>query len=386
MAARTPKSRFATDAVHAGDVPDARTGAVNVPVHLSSTFWYPELSGGGPSSYIYSRYSNPSVEAVETKLAALEGAAGSLLMASGMAATMTACMAILGAGAGVVVQPGVYGGTSLFFREELARFGVKATFATHPVTAPKVPKGTKLVWMEAVTNPILRVADVAAWADAAHDAGALLAVDGTFAGPMVQRSLALGADVSMQSATKYLGGHADLIAGALSWRKGFPHKDALWRVRRNWGPSLDPHAAFLLGRGMKTLHVRMPRHCENALALAKAAEGMPGIEAVHYPGLSSHPDHKVAKRVLSGGFGGAVTIDLGTKARAVAFRRKVRVIAAAASLGGVESLVSLPIETSHSYSTAAQRKAEGVGDGLARISVGIEDVADLVADVEQASR
>lgn len=375
-----------TDAVHVGETPDARTGAINVPVHLSSTFWYPETPDGKPAPYIYGRYSNPSLEAVEAKLAALEGAGASLLTASGMGATMTACMALLGSGSRVLLQPGLYGGTTSFFREELSRFGVEATIASDPVAAPKVPKGTRLVWMESITNPLLRVADVAAWADAAHDAGAVLAVDATFASPALQRPLGLGADIVMHSATKYLGGHSDLLAGALSVPKDSAHKEAIWRVRRNWGPSLDAHAAYLLGRGMKTLFVRMPKHCENALGLARAAEGMPGVKSVHYPGLTSHPDHKVARRVLSGGFGGMLTLDLGTKARAVAFRRKIRLVSPAASLGGVESLASLPIETSHSYATPAQRKAQGVGDGLVRISVGIEDLDDLVADVAQATR
>jgi methionine-gamma-lyase len=383
---RAPRPGRATDAVHAGDRPDARTGAVNTPVHLSATFWYPELPDGSPSSYIYSRYTNPTVEAAEAKLAALEGAGASLLASSGMGAITTAAMALLSPGDRVLLQPGVYGGTAAYFRDEVARFGIQVTTAPEPVKAPKVPKGTRLVWMESVTNPLLRVADVAAWADAAHDAGALLAVDGTFASPLLQRSLGLGADIAMQSATKYLGGHSDLIAGALSWRDGFPHADALRRVRRNWGPSLDPHAAFLLARGMKTLPVRMRQHCANALGLARAAEGMKGVRAAHYPGLESHPDHATARRLLSGGFGGMLTLDLGTKARAVAFRRKVRVIQPAASLGGVESLASLPIETSHSYATPAQRKAEGVTDGLVRISVGLEDLEDIVADVEQAAR
>jgi cystathionine beta-lyase/cystathionine gamma-synthase len=374
-----------TAAVHAGEAPDPRTGAVTVPLHLASTFWFPELPGGGKASYIYSRYTNPSIEAVEAKLAALEGAGASLLASSGMAATMTASLALLKKGDRVVVQPGVYGGTAGFFHG-LDRFGIRAAAAPDPVAPPRIRKGTRLVWMEAVTNPLLRVADVTAWADAAHDAGAVLAVDGTFASPFLQRSLSLGADVAMQSATKYLGGHADLLAGALSLPKDSAYQDAMWRLRRDWGPTLDPHAAFLLGRGMKTLGVRMPRHCENALALARAAQSMRGVKAVHYPGLESHPDHGTARRMLQGGFTGVVTLDLGTRNRAVKFRRGLKTIIPAASLGGVESLATLPIETSHSYSTAKERRAQGISDGLVRVSVGIEDVEDLIADVESASR
>ncbi|HLF17173.1 MAG TPA: PLP-dependent aspartate aminotransferase family protein [Candidatus Thermoplasmatota archaeon] len=374
-----------TTAVHAGEGADPKTGAVNTPIHLSSTFRYPELADGSPSTHIYSRYTNPSVEAVEAKLAALEGAAGSLLFSSGMGATMTACMGLLRPGATLAVQQGVYGGTASYFRDHLTRWGVKV----HPLGAVecgRIPKGTRLVWMEAVTNPLLRVADVGAWADAAHDAGALLTVDATFASPVLQRPLARGADLAMHSGTKYLGGHADLIAGALSWPTGSKLRDTLWKVRREWGPALDPHAAYLLGRGMKTLPVRMERQSRNSLALAKACQGMRGVRAVHHPGLSSHPDHKVAKRMLSGGFGGMLTLDLGSLERAKAFRRRVRLVTPAASLGGVESLVSLPRETSHAYASAAERRAEGITDGLVRISVGIEDAEDLLADIAQAVR
>jgi len=188
----------------------------------------------------------------------------------------------------------------------------------------------------------------------------------------------------MHSATKYLGGHSDVTAGALSFHDPKLREQAFLR-RRNLGPIPDPHAAYLLGRGMKTLGVRMDRHQANALALAKACQDMAGIEAVHYPGLKDHPDHATAKRLLRGGFGGMLTIDLGTGERAIRFRRRLRTIIPASSLGGVESLVSLPMETSHSYMPAPQRRALGIGDGLARISVGIEDLADLVADVEQAA-
>ncbi|MES2154353.1 MAG: PLP-dependent aspartate aminotransferase family protein [bacterium] len=374
-----------TNAVHAGEVPDPRTGAVNVPVHMSSTFWYPELPDGGKSQYIYSRYTNPSVDAVEAKLAALEGAEGSLLFSSGMGAIMTACTGLLQAGDTIAVQQGIYGGTTAFLREELDRFGIRMHMLPEAAT-PKVPRGTKLVWMESITNPLLRVAHVPEWAAAAHEAGARLCVDATFASPILQRPLELGADLVMQSATKYLGGHSDLIAGALSWRKKAGVRDALWRVRRNWGPSLDPHAAYLLGRGMKTLALRMRRHCDNAQALAEAAGEMPGVRAVHYPGLSDHPDRATTKRVLPDGCGGVVTLDLGTLKAAQRFRRKVKVIAPAASLGGVESLVSLPIETSHAYQTAQEREALGIGDGLVRISVGIEDIDDLIADVARATK
>lgn len=382
MAKRAGTPGPSTTAVHAGEVPDPRSGAVNTPIQQSTTFLYPELADGTPAPYIYSRYENPSLEAVEGKLAALEGAPASLVFASGMAAIQAACTSLVKSKETLLVQRGVYGGTSAYLHNELAPTGVKVLQGD--AIAPRVRRGTKLVWMESVTNPLLRVADVRAWADAAHDAGALLAVDATFATPLLQKPLALGADVVMHSATKYLGGHADVTAGALSMAA--PLREAIWTRRRNLGATLDPHAAYLVGRGMKTLALRVERHCSNALALARACEDFGGIKAVHYPGLPSHPDHATAKRLLHGGFGGMLTLDLGSKAKAIAFRRRVRLIAPAASLGGVESLVSLPLETSHRYSPAAQRRADGIADGLVRISVGIEDVDDLVADVMQALR
>lgn len=369
-----------TNAVHAGERTDPRTGAVNQPVTLSATYRYPELEDGSKAPYIYSRYTNPSVESVEEKAAALEGSRHALLFASGMAAIQSACVELLSPGDTMAVQRGGYGGTLAYLTGELAKFGVKVhLFDAH--AKPALPKGTKLVWMESITNPLLRVADIPAWAKAAHKMGAKLAVDATFASPLVQRPLALGADLVMHSATKWLGGHSDVTAGLLCTDDA-KLREGLYLRRRNLGPTPDPHAAYLVGRGAKTLALRMERHVANAEALAEACEAMKGVKAVHYPGLASHPDHKVAQRVLASG-GGMLTLDLGTLKAAVAFRRKVRIIIPASSLGGVESLVSLPVETSHAYATAAERKSLGIGDGLVRISVGIEDLDDLVADVRR---
>ncbi|MEK6985274.1 MAG: PLP-dependent aspartate aminotransferase family protein [Candidatus Thermoplasmatota archaeon] len=370
-----------TNAVHGGERTDPATGAVNAPVTLSTTYRYPELEDGRAAPYIYSRYSNPSLEAVEQKLAGLEGAKRSLLFASGMAAIQAVCQATLQPGDTLAVQSGVYGGTTAYLRDELARWGVTLhSFDAH--AKPALPKGTKLIWMESITNPLLRVADLPVWAKAAKKVGARLAVDATFASPILQRPLELGADVVMHSATKYLGGHSDVTAGALS-TNDTDLAESLFLRRRNLGPTLDPHAAYLLGRGMKTLALRVERQSANAFGIAQAAANLKGVVAVHYPGLPDHPDRAVAKRLLPAGAGGVVTLDLGTKARAVAFRRKVGLIVPASSLGCVESLVSLPIETSHAYATAASRKADGIGDGLVRISIGIEDLDDLVADLKR---
>lgn len=381
---RKPKEAGpSTLAVHAGEGADPRSGAVNVPIQQSTTFLFPEMPDGSKAPYIYSRYENPSLESVEAKVAALERADHALLFASGMAAVQAACSAFTKPGQVLAVQRGVYGGTMAYLTSELAPMGVKVVeFDAHgPV---RLPKGTALVWMESITNPVLRVADLKPWAQAAHDSDAKLVVDATFATPLLQKPLGLGADVAMHSGTKYLGGHADVTAGVLSCGKDL--RESLWTRRRNLGPVLDPHAAYLLGRGMKTLALRVERHCANAWALAQECEGLPGVAAVHYPGLPSHADHGTARKVLSGGFGGMLTLDLGSKARAVAFRRKVRLVTPAASLGGVESLVSLPLETSHAYASAESRRLAGVTDGLVRISVGIEDAADLAADLRQAIR
>lgn len=394
--ARKPKGPGpSTMAVHAGEEPDPQSGAVNVPIQQSTTFLYPELADGRgglrAAPYIYSRYGNPSLEAVERKVAAFDAAEHALLFASGMGAIQAACLGLLtlsgpkSAGRTIAVQRGVYGGTTSFLANELAPLGVKVVDIDAHGSA-RLPKGTALVWLESITNPVLRVADPRPWAEAAHDTGARLVVDATFATPLLQKPLRLGADVVMHSATKYLGGHADVTAGALACGPGQALHESLWTRRRNLGAVLDPHAAWLVGRGMKTLALRVERQCANAWALAQECEGLPGVEAVHYPGLPSHPDHATARKVLSGGFGGMLALDLGTRQKAVAFRRKVRLVTPAASLGGVESLVSLPLETSHAYASAEKRRADGVGDGLVRISVGIEDAADLAADVRQAIR
>lgn len=365
-------ARPATDAVHAGESPDPAHGSINVPVVQSSTFRYPERvdgSGGdgtrwAPAPYIYTRYTNPSIEATEAKLAALERADHALVFSSGMAAITAVCHAFLRPGDGLMAQQGIYGGTTALFRDELGPHGI--TIHDGPATdVPDIPEGTRLVWMESITNPLLRMADVEAWAKAAHDAGARLAVDATFATPIVQRPLRLGADVAIHSATKYLGGHSDLTAGVVCTDDD-ARAQRLREVRRNTGAVMEPIAAYLLGRSLKTFPLRMKRHQENASDLADHLRDDDRC-AVHYPGV-----------------GGVMTIDLGTKEAAVAFRRHLRIMTPAASLGGVETLVSLPLETSHAYASPEERARDGITDGLVRISVGIEDVADLVSDVDHA--
>lgn len=375
-----------TTAVHAGETPDDRFGGVNQEVVHSTTYRYPEMDDGEgghvAAPFIYTRYANPTTDAVEAKLAALEQVpkgGGAFLFASGLAAEQAALQAVVPDRGTVALVAGAYGGTAALLADEFGARGVK----TVTVEADKVvvPDGIDVVWLESITNPLLRVPDVAAWAEAAHASEARLVVDATFATPILQRPLALGADLVVHSATKYLNGHSDVTAGAVVFRS--EDRAALWTHRRNLGATLDPLAAYLVGRGMKTLPLRMEAHCANALRLAHDVADHPAVRAVHYPGLRSHPDHAVARRVLEG-HGGMLSLELGSFEAARAFRRAVKVVVPAASLGGVESLVSLPLETSHRYTDAQERRALGIGDGLVRISVGVEDPDDLAADVTAA--
>lgn len=373
----------ATDAVHAGERPDPADGAVNTRIVPATTYRFPERPDGSKASHIYSRYDNPTLEAVEAKLATLEGAEHALLFASGMGAITAVCLSELGPGDTLAVQEGVYGGSTALFGEVLEGLGVRVrSFSLDDDPAAALPDGTKLVWMESITNPLLRVPDLPVWAEVAHAAGARLAVDATFATPVLQRPLAHGADWVIHSGSKYMNGHSDVTCG-VALCNDETLRDRLWNRRRNLGPTLDPLPAYLLGRGTKTLPLRMARHCANAHAVAEAAAQHPAVQAVHFPGRDDHPDHALATRMLEGGYGGMVTLDVGSLEAAQAFRRAVRLWTPAASLGGVESLVSLPLETSHAYAPAEQRRAEGITDGLVRLSVGVEDAEDLVEDLRR---
>ena len=357
-----------TDAVHGGEHPDSAHGAVNQEIVHSTTYRYPETVDGQDAPYIYTRYEDPTTEATEAKLALLEDADGAFAFASGMAAIQAVCQTFCRPGDTLAVMRGVYGGTMAYLRDELEPMGIH--IHVFDAEGPRsLPDGTRLVWMESITNPLLHVPDLEAWATVAKEAGARLCVDATFATPILQRPLDHGADLVVHSGTKYLGGHTDVTSGFVCFRAR--DQEALWRTRRNLGAVLDPLAAYLVGRGMKTLPLRMARHGQNAQALADALRNHPKVHAVHHAILSSGPC-------------GMVTLDLGSLEAATSFRRNTRLITPAASLGGVESLASLPIETSHAYATPAQRAAEGITEGLVRISVGIEDVADLIADAEQA--
>lgn len=367
------------------------TGSLTTPVYETTTFTFDSAAEvrayqeGASSKYIYSRYANPTVEAVERIIARLEGAESALLVASGQAATTTALMALVSAGDEVVCSAAIYGGTLHLLSGLLSRFGVQPRFV--PLDAFAKPASilsdrTKLVWFESPVNPTLRCIDIAAVTAACRARGVLTVVDNTFASPINQQPLALGADVVMHSATKYLNGHSDVTAGALAGPAALMAR--AMDVRKMIGGVLDPQAAYALGRGIKTLGVRVERQNANALAVARWLARDPRVRAVHYPGLDSHPDHALAVRQMQG-FGGMVCVDLGGGyARAAAFFDGLTVFRRAASLGGVESLCSLPVLTSQWGHSAEELTRAGVTDSMARLSVGLEAVDDLIADLDQA--
>lgn len=372
-----------TRAIHAGQRPDPTTGAIMTPVYLTST--YVQASPGDHKGYEYSRTGNPTRAALEACVASLEGAEYGLAFASGCAATST-IMHLLDAGDHVICGDDVYGGTYRLFDAVWRRAGIDYSFVdlTDPdaVLAARRPN-TKLVWLETPTNPLLKLADIAAIAERAHAHGLLLAVDNTFSTPFNQQPLALGADLAVHSTTKYLNGHSDVVGGAVAI-KDRALRDRLAYLQNAVGAIPGPMDAFLTLRGLKTLHVRMERHADNAIDLARWLEAHPAVERVLYPGLPSHPQHELAKRQMRG-FGGMITIFLrGGLAAAQHMLSRTHLFACAESLGGVESLIEHPAIMTHAAIPPATREALGITDGLVRLSVGIEDVADLRADLEHA--
>jgi cystathionine beta-lyase/cystathionine gamma-synthase len=336
-------------------------------------------------SYVYSRYANPTLTSLEAKLAAAEGAEAALVFGSGMGAISTLLLGLLSSGDEIVCSASIYGGTLHLLQSLLPRFGVRATFVDHEVSRdprPTFTERTQVFWFESPTNPTLRCVDIARVAEACRAAGVTSIIDNTFATPFNQQPLALGVDLVMHSLTKYLNGHSDVTAGALMGSRA--RIDALQATRKLLGTMLDPAAGYAVSRGLKTLDVRMERHNRNGLAVAEALQAMPGVRAVLYPGLSSHPDHAIAAAQMRG-FGGMVTVDLdgGFEAARRSFDR-LQVFQRAASLGGVESLCSLPVLTSQFGWTDAQLAQAGVTRGMLRLSVGLEDAADLIDDLQQA--
>ncbi len=378
------RTRFETRAIHAGQEPDPRNGAVMTPVYFTSTYKQdaPAQPRGG---YEYSRTSNPTRTALEENLASLESGAWGLGFASGLAAT-NALMDRLVPGDHVVAGNDLYGGTYRLFSKVFERYGIRFTWVdTTDVSAVEkaIEPATKYVYLETPTNPLMRITDIAAIARLAHAKGKLVVVDNTFATPYLQRPLELGADLVLHSLTKYLGGHSDVVAGALVGKDMELRKELAF-FQNAVGGTPGPMDMFLVLRGIKTLHVRMDRHGENALALARWLEKHAFVARVTYPGLPSHPQHELAKKQMKG-FGGMLCFELkGDVAAANAFASSTKVFTLAESLGGVESLVEVPASMTHASIPAALRKAQGLADGLVRLSVGLEHVDDLIADCQQA--
>ena len=380
----TRAQRFETRAIHAGQTSDPKNGAVMTPVYFTST--YEQDAPARPrAGYEYSRTSNPTRTALQENLASLEGARWGLCFASGLAAINALCDR-LAPGDHVVAANDLYGGTYRIFTKVFARYGVQFTFVDATdvanVRAALRPE-TRYLFLETPTNPLLSICDIAACAALAKGRGVTTIVDNTFATPYLQQPLALGADLVIHSLTKYLGGHSDAVGGVVVGQDETLREELAF-LQNAVGGQLGPMESFLFLRGTKTLALRMQRHCENAAAIAERLSGHPQVERVFYPGLASHRGHDVAARQMSG-FGGMVSFELeGGVPAANAFACATEIFTLAESLGGVESLVEVPTSMTHASIPAEERRRAGLSDGLVRLSVGIEHVDDLVADVERA--
>ena len=370
--------RFSTKAIHVGSEPDA-TGAVNPPVYLTSTYSQREQA-----EYVYGRTANPTRRALERNLAALEGATHGLAFSSGMGA-VTTLLTLLKKGDHVVLSDDTYGGVYRIFTRIWTNYGVEYDFvdATGAGNVERAMRETtRMVWMESPTNPLMKVVDLKATAKIAKAHGAISVMDNTFASPYLQNPLALGYDLVLHSTTKYLGGHADVVGGAIltSNEELF---DSLKFAQNAVGAIPSPFDCFLILRGTKTLAVRMERHCDNAEALAAWLKDHKAVERVLYPGLKDHPNHAVAAKQMRR-FGGMMSFVLRKPAKAKAFLKELEVVTLAESLGGVESLIEHPASMTHGSIPKAEREKRGISDGLVRFSVGIEDVDDLREDVDRA--
>jgi cystathionine beta-lyase/cystathionine gamma-synthase len=355
------------------------------PLFQSTTFTNPV---GSADELVYSRYgNNPTQVALGRKYALLEGTEDAVFVASGIGATALAHLAVLRPGDHLLSSEWIYGGTRQLFDQEFTRLGIEVSYVRPDRVREwrkSMRKTTRVIFVETPTNPLMRVIDVRPIATLARNEGLALLVDATFATPVNYRPIEAGADVVIASATKYLNGHSDVIAGAVAGSSSFVEE--VRRLMRLWGQSIDPHAAWLVDRGLRTLAVRMERHNANGLAVARWAEKQRWVSRAHYPGLESHPDHEVATDIL-GGYGGMVGLELrGGPEAAERLLTRLKLIIHAPSLGGVESLISEPRITSHSEFTAAERERLGIPDGFLRLSCGIEDADDIIADLEQAGR
>ncbi len=388
--ARIAKAGIATRAVHAGESHSRVSGPVAIPIVQTSTFTFENVAEmkrwaeGRSKVDIYTRYGNPTLRVAEEKLAALEEAEAGLVTASGMAAIATTLLTLAGAGDEIITTGYLYGGTYRLMRDWLPRYGIRVRHVKPDLEGIEklVTPRTRVLYVESPTNPTLQLVDLRKAVKLARRYKLITVIDNTFATPVLQRPITLGFDLACHSATKYLGGHSDIIAGAVAGRRALVEK-----VRQGiiyLGGSMDPLAGFLLIRGMKTVETRMQRQSETALKVARFLERHPKVARVHYPGLPSHPDHKLARRQMSG-FGAMMAFDhKNGRAGARRFGDRIRIFLLAASLGGTESLAVQPLYTSHYKMSAKELAAAGISPGTVRLSIGLEDPQDLIADLKQA--
>jgi methionine-gamma-lyase len=385
-----PQWADATRAIHGGEWKHGENAPVTTPIVRTSNFNFAStaelkrFAEGKSKAYLYTRYGNPTLAVVERKIADMENAEAALVTASGMAAISSALLTVLKSGDELIATRQLYGGSFRLFRDTLPRLGIR----THHVEADLagvdslVNEKTRALYVESPTNPILRLVDLKKAVGLARKHKLVSLIDSTFGSPVLQKPLEMGFDLVLHSATKYLGGHSDIVAGAVAGSRAWVE-----RVRETMiylGGSMDPDPAYLLIRGLKTLEVRVRRQCDSAMTVARFLDRHPKVACVHYPGLPSHPDHRLARRQMRG-FGGMLAFDpKGGLAAARRFCDRTRIFLLAASLGGVESLIVLPIYTSHYRMSAAELAAAGVEPGTVRVSVGLEDPADLVEDLRQA--
>ncbi len=374
----------ATLAIHGPPRRSADWSPVSTPIYQTSTFRNP---AGSTDEVLYTRYgNNPNQVEVARRYAAMEGTERAIFLASGMAATVLAHLAVLRPGDHLLASRWIYGGTRVLFDQEFSRHGIEITYIDPDQPREwrrNIRSNTRAIFVEALTNPLMRVVDVPYLASLTKDRGLALLVDSTFTTPLLFRAVEHGADIVITSATKYINGHSDVIAGAVAGSA--PVIEEVTRLMKLWGPSIDPHAAWLIERGMTTMPLRVERANANARAVAEWAVTRPEFSAVHWPGLIDHPDHQLATTLLSGGYGAVIGVVFRDGATAVErCCSKLRVWSHAPSLGGVESLVSEPRLTSHKGVDPAERTASGVPDGFLRLSCGCEDATDLIADLEQA--
>ncbi|WP_428699181.1 methionine gamma-lyase [Stappia sp.] len=386
---------FATRAIHHGYDPLAHEGALTPPVHMTSTFAFETAGAGGEmfagerAGHVYSRISNPTLSLLEDRMAVLEGGEAAIAFASGMGAITAVMWTFLSPGDEIIVDRTLYGCTFAFFRHGLAKFGVTVTHVD--MRDPEnlraaISDRTRIVYFETPANPNMRLVDIAAISAIAREAGAKTVVDNTYATPLLTRPLELGADIVVHSATKYLGGHGDLVAGIAVGNGADMQAVRLVGLKDMTGAVMAPLTAHLIMRGLKTLELRMERHCASAMAAAELLEAHPAVAAVHYPGLASFAQHELAARQMPG-FGGMIAFELvGGMEAGIRFLDTLQLARRAVSLGDAETLVQYPASMTHSTYTAEERHAHDISDGLIRLSVGLETPGDILADLEQALR